>query len=151
MNSVRCLKNMARNGMNAMCGTDSARSRGHNSVGVEPCEGGVVPRVARASQPWALGRNAFGVEEGQTPGNAFYVIDQNADPTKEIVAIGQTYFAVQTRRRELSDQEIETQRRLTIRSELRTHNTQLADAAKMLALLNHATMPFSRTTATIQP
>ena len=42
----------------------------------------------------------------------------------------QTYFAVQTRRQELSDNEIEEQRRLTIRSELRTHNSQLADAAK---------------------
>ena len=43
---------------------------------------------------------------------------------------GQTYFAVQTRRQELNDREIEDQRRLTIRSELSLHNNQLADAAK---------------------
>jgi DNA-damage-inducible protein D len=61
---------------------------------------------------------------------ACYLAIQNADPKKKIVAQGQTYFAIQTRRQELADEGTEESKRLLLREEIRRHNSQLADAAK---------------------
>ena len=36
------------------------------------------------------------------------MIVQNADPSKEVVALGQTYFAVQTRKQEITEQEYDS-------------------------------------------
>ncbi len=66
---------------------------------------------------------------------ACYLIVQNADANKQVIAQGQTYFAIQTRRQELEDDDrfkqlSEDEKRIALRDELAKHNKHLAAAAK---------------------
>ena len=68
---------------------------------------------------------------------AAYLVTQNGDSRKKPVAFGQTYFAIQTRRQEIRDDDSaqytplsEDEKRLLLRDEIKEHNKRLASAAK---------------------
>jgi DNA-damage-inducible protein D len=86
---------------------------------------GIGSGAQRSIEDWALSRYAC------------YLIIQNADPGKPLVALGQTYFAIQTRKQELAQADLlkEDRTRLLLRAEIKKHNKNLAGVAKLAGVV----------------
>ena len=76
-----------------------------------------------------------------------YLIVQNADPSKEVVALGQTYFAIQTRKQEITEQEYDSlsddekrfyQRKLTKQGNYTLQRVAAAAGVKNMAEFHNA-------------
>ena len=71
-----------------------------------------------------------------------YLIVQNADPSKEVVALGQTYFAIQTRKQEITEQEYDSlsddEKRFYQRKLTRQGNYTLQKVASSVGVKNMA-------------
>jgi len=93
----------------------------------------VVYDFAEVSKIVDAGATSKPVKDYELSRYACYLIVQNGDPRKEVIALGQTYFAIQTYRQEIADrfnQLNEDSRRLVIRGDIKQWNQMLAEAAR---------------------
>ncbi|PIS28646.1 MAG: DNA damage-inducible protein D [Candidatus Marinimicrobia bacterium CG08_land_8_20_14_0_20_45_22] len=92
----------------------------------------IVDHFAEVSKIVEAGATSKPVIDFKLTRYACYLIVQNGDPRKEVIALGQTYFAIQTRRQEVADyfnQLDEDNKRLVIRGDIKQWNQMLAEAA----------------------
>ena len=101
----------------------------------------VENHFAEVSEMVPIGSGAFReMDSYMLSRYACYLIVMNGDPRKEVIALGQTYFAVQTRKQEIEEDEFrvmtEDERRLHLRDDVKGFNKKLASAAQDAGVQN---------------
>ena len=92
----------------------------------------VLDDFAEVSKIVDAGATSKPIKDYELSRYACYLIVQNGDPRKEVIALGQTYFAIQTYRQEVADhfnQLDEDRRRLVVRGDIKQWNQLLAETA----------------------
>ena len=100
----------------------------------------IVDHFAEVSKIVEAGATSKPVVDFMLTRYACYLIVQNGDPRKEVIALGQTYFAIQTRRQEVADyfnQLDEDNKRLVIRGDIKQWNQMLAQAAHNAGVISN--------------
>ena len=88
--------------------------------------------VIEVSKIVEAGATSKSIKDYELTRYACYLIVQNGDPRKEVIALGQTYFAIQTYRQEIADhfnQLDEDRRRLVVRGDIKQWNQLLVETA----------------------
>ena len=82
------------------------------------------------------------IEDYKLTRYACYILVQNSNPRKKAIALGQQYFAIQTRKQEIAETDFkelsEDDRRLKLREDVRDFNKKLAFEAQNVGVQNFA-------------
>lgn len=100
----------------------------------------IVDHFAEVSKIVEAGATSKPIIDFELTRYACYLIVQNGDPRKQVIARGQTYFAIQTRRQEVADyfnQLNEDNKRLVIRGDIKQWNQMLAEAAHNAGVISN--------------